>query len=137
MEPDFWFSTLFFATRWKHCPMPEKTSQKWAAFAFGIAHIYCHQTFIKCVPDVTASYGTPWFYCVFWAFTYIIIDHSCLNCCIKLLQIVCLINTHILICWHGRYNNKLRKALWFNSVLWKFQCLILYSSSNFHTFYGK
>ena len=62
-----------------------------------------------------------------------------LKCCIsnKLSQIVCLINTHILICWHARCNCKLRKVHRFNWVLWKFKCLIRYSSSNFHKFYGQ
>ena len=38
-----------------------------------------------------------WFYCVFWVFSYIISDHSSLNCCIstKLSLIVYLINTEM------------------------------------------
>ena len=64
----------------------------------------------------------------FKVFSYIIDDHWCLKCCIltKLLQIVGLTNTFILICWHVRWNYKLRKVLWFNCVLWKFQFLIRY-----------
>ena len=40
-----------------------------------------------------------WFYCIFLVFSYIIDDH-CLKYCLftKLSQIVCQINTHILIC---------------------------------------
>ena len=63
----------------------------------------------------------------FWVFLYIIDDHySCLKCCIftTLSPIICLINTHILICRHARCNYKLRKVLSFNWVLRKFQCLI-------------
>ena len=48
------------------------------------------------MPDVTAIYGTPYdFMAFFWLFSYIIIDHSCLNCCIfiKLSLIVYLVNT--------------------------------------------
>ena len=35
-------------------------------------------------------WNVPWFYCVFWVFSYIIIVHSCLKCCIctKLFQTV-------------------------------------------------
>ena len=33
------------------------------------------------------------------------------------------------------HNYKLRKALWLYWVLWKLQCLIRYSSSNFHNFF--
>ena len=50
------------------------------------------------MPDVNASYGTPFnFIAFFCIFSYNIIDHSCLNCCIstKLSLIVCLINAHI------------------------------------------
>ena len=46
-----------------------------------------------------------WFYCVFWVFSYIIDDLSCLNCFIstKLALVVYLINTHILICWQAKW----------------------------------
>ena len=46
-------------------------------------------------------------------------------------------NTHILICWHARYNYKLRRAFGFDWDLWKYKCLIRYSSPNFHKFCGK
>ena len=53
------------------------------------------------MPDVTANYGTLfWFYCVFWVFSYIFYDYSCLNCWIstRLSLIVCLINTNMSKC---------------------------------------
>ena len=54
------------------------------------------------MPNVTASYGRLFEFIVFlgYLFSYIIEDHSYLNCCIsaKLSQIVCLINVHILVC---------------------------------------
>ena len=34
-----------------------------------------------------------------------------------------------LICWYDRCNYKLRKVSWFKWVLWKFYCLMCYSSS--------
>ena len=51
--------------------------------------------------DVTANYGTLLDFIAFLRnFAYIIDDNSCLKYCIfsKLSQIVCPINTHILIC---------------------------------------
>ena len=74
------------------------------------------QTFIECMSKIDRNiqiyrharydcklWNAIWFYSVFWAFSYIIIDHSCLNCWIstKLLQIMCLINTHILVYQHA------------------------------------
>ena len=51
-----------------------------------------------------------WFYCVFWIFSYIIIDHSCLNFCIsnKLSLIVYLINIYV----HARCDCQLGKTSW-------------------------
>ena len=45
-----------------------------------------------------------WFYCVFWVFSYMIDDHSCLKFCIftKLSQIMCLINLYIFKCQHAK-----------------------------------
>ena len=42
----------------------------------------------------------------------------------KLSQNVCLINTHILIYWYAKYNNKLWKALWFYFVFRVFSDII-------------
>ena len=41
-----------------------------------------------------------WFYCVFWVYSYIIIDHTCLNSCIstKLSLFVFVINTEMSKC---------------------------------------
>ena len=63
-----------------------------------------------------------WFYYAFWAFSYIIIDHSCLNSCIftKLWLIRCLINTRLLIYWHARCHSKLWNVYWYYSVFCKF-----------------
>ena len=47
--------------------------------------------------DVTASYGTPYYFIAFFGiFSYIIDDHSCLKYCIytKFSRFVCLINIH-------------------------------------------
>ena len=64
----------------------------------------------------------------FWVFSYIIDDHSCLNYCIftKLLQIVYLINVHILLCQLAKYNCRLWKVLWFKLRSWKFSYIILH-----------
>ena len=58
-----------------------------------------------------------WFCCVFLAFSYIIDDHSCLNCliCAKLSHILCPIDTHILACQNAKFNCKLWQVLWFNT----------------------
>ena len=81
--------------------------------------------------DVTASYGT--LLDLLLVFSYTIDDHSCLKRCIftKFSQIVCLINTYILICRYARCNYKLWKVLWFDWVLWK---LIDRYSSNIHEY---
>ena len=65
---------------------------------------------------MTASYGTPYdFIAAFCVFSYIIIDHLCLNCCTstKLSLIVFLINIHILICQYARCDCKLWNPLEF------------------------
>ena len=65
-------------------------------------YIYNQYWYVK-MPDLTASYGTPFdFIVLFWVFTYIINELSCLKYCIfiKLSQIVCLINVHIFECLH-------------------------------------
>ena len=82
-----------------------------------------------------------WLYYVFWAYSYIIIDYSCLNCCIstKLALIMCLINTHILIYWHARCHSKLWNTSWFHSVFfvnfshnwWIFMSEVLYIYQSF------
>ena len=60
-----------------------------------------------------------WLYCVVWIFSHIIYEHSYLKYYIftKLLQIVCLINTHIY--WHVRYNCKLWHAYWIYCFFWE------------------
>ena len=148
-EPDFWFFSPFFWAGRQHCSICLKnTSQKWTAFAFSSS--YRHQTFTECVSSHYTHFDIstcqmlmqvierPLILLCFWVFSYIFDDHSSLNCfiSIKLSLNVCLINTNILICWHARCNHKLRKVLLFYWVLWKFQCLIHYSSSNFHKFCG-
>ena len=110
--------------------------------------LYSSQTFTDCVtgqcwyvklPNVTVSYRMSAIFLQFWRILYKIDEYSCLKWSIftKLPQIVCLINTHILICWNARCNYKLRKALWFDCFFWKFQCLIRHSSSNFLKICGK
>ena len=49
---------------------------------------------------------------IFMVFSYIIIDHSCRNCCVytKTSLIVCVINTHILIYQYARCDCKLWNA---------------------------
>ena len=135
------FETIFLG-RSETLPYVWKTmSQKWKAFAFGST--YLDQTFTECIymfwyiniPELTASYGIfLWFYCVFWSFSYIIIDHSCLNCCIstKLSRIMHLINTHILICWYARCNYKLLELVWFNKFFENFNVWYVLLSSSFH-----
>ena len=50
---------------------------------------------------------------------------------IKLSQNVCLIDIHILIYWHARFDRKLWKALWFYYVFWPFSYIIIeYSCLN-------
>ena len=75
---------------------------------------------------------TLWFYCVFWVFSYIIVDHSCLNCCMstKLSQIVCLINKHsgMLTCHIIESHSCLRRRI-FKKNLFYFP--------NFRFFLGK
>ena len=44
-----WFSTLFFVTEWKHCPISEKYHKNWRHLRF-VAYIV-HQTFTKCVSN--------------------------------------------------------------------------------------
>ena len=68
------------------------------------------------------SWKTHLFYCIFWVFQYIIVEHSSLKYCIfsKLSQIVCLINVYILICQHTKCDCRLWKVLWFNYGLWEF-----------------
>ena len=64
----------------------------------------------------------PLIICVFWAFSYNIDDHSCLNCCtfIKHSQIMYVINVHILVCQHAKWDCMLLKFLWFDCVFWEF-----------------
>ena len=89
--------------------------------------LYLHQTFYDCVSNlqvIERSLILLRFLCIFihhwWSFL-------CLEFCIftKLSQIICLIKAHILIYWYVRCNYKLRRILWFNWVLSKFQCLIV------------
>ena len=67
-------------------------------------------------------WNTLWFYYVFWAFSCIIIDRSCLNSCTftKLWLIRCLINIRTLIYWHARCHSKLWNAYWYYSVFCEF-----------------
>ena len=72
--------------------------------------------YISCIfmPDVTAIYGTPLdFIAFFWVFSYIIDEYSCLKYCIftKLSQIMYLIDVHILVCQHAKYDCMLWKVL--------------------------
>ena len=63
-----------------------------------------------------------WFYCVFWIFSYIIDNHSCLYCCIstKLPQIMCLIDVHILVFQYTKCDCRLLELLWFNLKSYNF-----------------
>ena len=50
---------------------------------------------------------------------FLIDEHSCLNCCIstKASQIVCIINVHILICQHEKWDCRLWKVLCSNASI--------------------
>ena len=52
-------------------------------------------------------WNAPWFYCVFWVFSYIIDEHSCLKYCIftKLSQIVYLIDVLMYTFWYDNMPN--------------------------------
>ena len=72
----------------------KKISQKWTAFTFG--NTYLHQTFTECTQILIYWYVR----CVFFVFSHIFDDHSCLNCCIstKHSLIVYLISTDMSKC---------------------------------------
>ena len=95
-------------------------SQKWAVFAFG-SHILTKLSQNVCLNNTHIwiwiywhatcdcnLWNALWFYCIYKVFSYIIIDHSYLNCCIsaKLSLIKCLISTRILIYRHARCDSK-------------------------------
>ena len=67
-------------------------------------------------------WNASWSYRVFWVFSYIGDEHSCLKYCIftKLSQIVYPINVHILVCQHARCDCRLWKILWFYAFLENF-----------------
>ena len=61
-----------------------------------------------------------WFYSVFWVFSHIIDEYSCLKCYIftKISQIVYLIDVQILVYQHTKCDCWLWKVFWFNCVFW-------------------
>ena len=91
-----------------------------------------------------------WLYCIFWVFSYIIIDYSCLKCCIftKYSLIICPINTYIFLCWYAPRNHKLWKILWYKKFSspktfapnypyvvysWCGKCIYIFNLQTFHT----
>ena len=75
--------------------------------------------------DVKQVMKSPLILLLFWVFSYIIDEHSCLKYCIltKLSQIMCLIIVHILVCQHAKYACRLWRFLWFTVF---FRILIYY-----------
>ena len=82
---------------------------------------------------------SPWFYCVYWIFSYITDKYSCLNCCIstKLSQIVCLVNVHILACQRAKCHCRLRKFLFRFLRTLALHIWNVITSSNFYKLYVK
>ena len=135
MWPDFLFSYLFFFFL-KHCPMFGKMSQK-TVFVFG--KVYLHQTFTNYVFNQYIYFDMS--ICQIWLqimkrplillhFLVIFKDNwnnnSSLKCFIftKLSQIVCLINSHILVNRYPGYDYKLWKTPWFCCVFLAFLQII-------------
>ena len=125
----FLFFETIFLGRSKTCPMSERTITKMK----GICVTYLYQSFTKCVynwyilwcidiPVVTASYEMPFNLIFDCFFSSIIDEHSFLKYFIFIQhsQIVCIINIHILVCQHAKYDCRLWKVLWFNCIIWKF-----------------
>ena len=116
MWPKFWFSRLYLG---KSKTLLKKYHKNgWHKTpSFHIIYVQLIFTFRHInMPDLTASYGTPLI--LLRLFGYFHDDHSCLNyyIFIKLLQIICLINLHILVCQNAKCDCKLWKILWFNCV---------------------
>ena len=87
-------------------------------------HIFIYW-YVRCCCELWKPF---WFYCVFWLFSYIIDEYSCLEYCIltKLTEIVCLINVYIFLVYqHAKCDWWLWKVLWFNCVFWEFFILLL------------
>ena len=100
---------------------------------FALGSIYLYQTFTECVsnqytfwynymPDVTASYGTPFVLLRLFGYFHTLllcIDIRCLDRSIltKLLLIVYLINTHILIYQSAKCDCRLRNVILFYFTL--------------------
>ena len=76
-------------------------SYNWRLFMSELCFILTKHSQIVCLINTIQRgyklWNAFWFYCVFWIFSYIINDHSYLNCCIStnLSQIVCLMHTQI------------------------------------------
>ena len=93
---------------------------------------------ISCInnPKVAASYRPPFVFIVFFKeFSNNIVDCSCLNCYIstKLLQIMCLINVHILEYQHAKCVCNLWTVHWFDRVSCEFSYILYYNNlSNFY-----
>ena len=94
-------------------------------------HVMCH----------CKLWNASWFYCVFFGVLLIIDVFSCLNhyICTKLSQNLCLINIHILIYWHARYDCRLWNVYSFYCIFWEFytqlttiHVWIVVSPPNFH-----
>ena len=114
---------------------------KWRPFMFEL--LYHHKTFKNYVSDKYSYFDISiyqmWLQVMegllillrFWVFSYIVDEHSCLKYCIftKLLQIVCLINVHILVCQHAKCDCRLWKVFWFDCVFSAFSYIT--TCSNF------
>ena len=73
---------------------------------------------------VTASYETP---LILLHFLGIFVHNYCLKYCIftKLSQIVYLIDVHMLVCQHTKFDSQLWKVLLFNCIFWEFFHILL------------
>ena len=85
-----------------------------------VRHIILVENYIIYIRYDCELWNASWFYCIFLLF------FTKLERCFstKLSQIVGPINTHILICWHARYDYKLGKFLWV-VVFWKLMFFLL------------
>ena len=104
------------------------------AFVFGKTYIslpnfhrIIHTFWYIKKPEMTARYGRPFDWQSFMS--EVLYIHQTFTDCVS--------NTYILISQYARCNYKLRKVLWFDGILWKFQCMIRNSSSSFREFCGK
>ena len=114
------FNTIF-VTGWEYCPVSENNIIKMSGncvwyhiFTKLLKYVYLTNKYIFIYQHATCDcmlWNAHWFYCVFLVFSYIIIDHSFLNCCISTkLSLIVLIKIHILICQYDSCYYKLWNA---------------------------